>query len=414
MDVPVQLNNQLTGADAGGQWTEISAVHSLPGAFNPGKGTFQTGGQPAGTYTFRYFLSASAPCVSQEAIVSVVLDPVPVADAGADKAITCTQSDALLGGPGTSSGPGNIYDWTTSGSSVGSAVQLQVTVPGTYQLLVTNSAGCMDSDAVSVILDNTLPRANLIKIVGVKCKGERNGKITVDSITSAHPPVLISLNGGPFETNSTFSALKPGKYTVTLQDAEGCEWTSDTLNVSEPPQLTVDLGTTIEASLGDSVLLKATISVPLSAIHAVFWNPALDTANAGTLAQHLLPFDTKQIAVRVTDTSGCVANARVLIVVSKIREVYIPNIFHPGSSLNDVLTVYGGKDVAEVESFQVYDRWGNQIFEALHLSPGETAKGWNGKYKGEDAPTGVYVYYAVVRFINGEKIVFKGDVTVLR
>jgi hypothetical protein len=186
------------------------------------------------------------------------------------------------------------------------------------------------------------------------------------------------------------------------------------LHVTEPPQLIVDLGATVEAALGDSVYLKAITSVPFSAIHSIFWNPALDTLHAGTLTQQFLPLDDEQVLVKIIDTSGCVANGRVLVVVSRIREVFVPNIIKPGSTQNDQVTVYGGKDVAEVESFQIFDRWGNELFENLHFQPNDPSKGWSGKYKGADASPGVYVYYTVVRFINGEKIVFKGDVTVLR
>jgi hypothetical protein len=248
----------------------------------------------------------------------------------------------------------------------------------------------------------------------VRCFGDKNGRITLDSIVSAHQPVLFSINGGPFTTQSDYNPLLPGKYTITLQDANGCEWTTDTLIVHEPPQLTVDLGPTVVADLGDTVRLKAMISVPFSAVRSVFWNPVVDTTHADSLIQIFRPFRDKLINVRITDTSGCYVNGKVLVIVTQDRHVYIPNIIKPSSSLNDVITVYGGKDVDEVESFHIYDRWGDALFESTHLKPGDLSKGWNGRYKGEDVGPGVYVYYAVVRFVNGEKVIYTGDVTVVR
>jgi hypothetical protein len=307
-----------------------------------------------------------------------------------------------------------VYNWTSNGVSVGHAIPLFTGNPGTYTLIVTSPAGCVDSDAVSVIVDNQLPKANIIKVHSVRCFGDKDGKIVIDSIVSAHSPVLLSLNGGPFSTKSTFSPLLPGKYTVTLQDANGCEWTTDTLVVSQPPQLTVDLGATVVVDLGDTVRLKAQISVPFSSIHSVFWNPVVDTLHADSLIQYFRPFVDKLITVRITDTNGCIVNGKVLVVVTQNRHVFIPNVIKPTSNFNGLITVYGGKDVDEVESFQVFDRWGDQMYETLHFKPNDPSKGWNGRYKGEDVGPGVYVYYAVVRFVNGEKVVFTGDVTVIR
>jgi subtilisin-like proprotein convertase family protein len=413
-NLPVQLTNLITGADFGGQWSETSALPSLPGAFTATTGTFNTGGQPAGTYTFKYLVSAAAPCPNQESTVTVILDPLPVADAGPDKAINCNQAAVALGGPNTSAGAGYVYNWTSNGTSVGTTTQIFTGNPGDYTLQVTSPAGCIDSDLVHVALDNEQPKANLITVDSVRCFGEKNGKISLDSVTSAHKPVLFSLNGGPFGTSSLFASLPPGKYAVTLQDANGCEWTTDTLVITEPPQLLVDLGSTIKATLGDSVILNALITVPFSSIHSVFWNPVNDTLNKNTLTQHFLPFESQQVTIKITDKNGCVTDGSVLVIVSKTHHVFIPNIFKPSSLINDQLLVYGGRDVAEVESFQIYDRWGNQVFEVQHFQASDPTKGWNGKYKGQDVASGVFAYYAVVRFINGEKVVFKGDVTVLR
>jgi hypothetical protein len=412
--LPVQLSNLIVGADFGGQWTETSAVHSLPGGFNATTGTFLTGGQPAGTYTFKYSLKGASPCPDDQATVSVILDPLPVADAGPDKAINCNQLAVGLGGSNTSTGVGVVYNWTQNGQTVGNTAQIFTGTSGDFVLAVTTAAGCTDSDLVHVILDNEVPKANLIKIDSVRCFGEKNGKIVADSIVSKHLPVLFSLNGGPFTTQSTFYPLKPGKYSLTLQDANGCEWTYDSLQVSEPPQLLVNLGTNLEAALGDSVYLNALVTVPFAAIQSVLWNPVTDPVHADTLIQHFLPYESTPIGIKVTDKAGCVANGNILVLVSKARHVYIPNIIRPGSNVNDQLLVYGGKDVDEVKVFQIYDRWGDKMFEVQHFKPGDVDKGWNGRYKGQEAAPGVYVYYALVRFINGEEIVFKGDVTILR
>lgn len=412
--LPLQLINFLTDADFGGQWTETSAVPSLPGGFNPAIGTFETAGQPAGVYTFRYLLTAQPPCPNDEETVTVNLLAPPVADAGEDVAINCDQTSVLLGSFGANTGQGIQYEWLLNGDTVGDTEQIFVSVPGDYTLIVSNSAGCSATDATQVVLDNEPSTAEIILVKNVRCYSERNGSITVDSVNATHPPVLFSLNGGAFSPNPLFAGLESGTYTLTLLDANGCEWTSAPITIIEPPELKIELGGEVQAALGDSVYLNAQITVPLSAVDTIVWRPLLDTAAAGRDFQQFLPLQSWQVEVTVTDSGGCVARDEVLVRLDRRRHVFIPNIFNPESLQEPVLQVYGGKDVAEVEMFRIYDRWGAQIFEALNFQPNSAAHGWAGKYRGKQAPPGVYAYYAVVRFIDGEREIFKGDVTVYR
>jgi subtilisin-like proprotein convertase family protein len=411
--LPIQLSNLLTGADFGGQWSEVSATPSVSGGFNAQTGTFLTGGQPAGVYRFRYLRTALAPCPSSEATVEVVLHALPNADAGEDQVLDCNTISVTLGGFSTSSGTGITHSWTQNGAQVGSTPQLLSSSAGDYTLLVTNVAGCTATDAVRVEADNDVPTVRVLTVRPVRCFGERNGSIVLDSVASQHPPLLFSLNGGPFSAQREFSGLAPGEYLIEVQDARGCETTAEAA-VLEPTQLLLDLGATLKVALGDSAILKAQLNVPVSALDTVLWEPLLDPARAGTLEQRTRPFDSGYIGVAVVDSNGCTANDRVLLVVDKLLQVYIPNIISINSAENNVLTVFGGQDVAEVESFQVFDRWGDAMFEQRNFAPNSPEKGWRGQFKGKDVNPGVYVYTAVVRFINGEKVLFKGDVTVFK
>jgi gliding motility-associated-like protein len=89
---------------------------------------------------------------------------------------------------------------------------------------------------------------------------------------------------------------------------------------------------------------------------------------------------------------------------------YIPNIFSPngdGESANNTFMVLG-QGIVNVE-LTVFDRWGEKVFESKDL-----AVGWNGEYKGKPMDQGVYVYTAIIEFVNGEVITKKGNVTLVR
>lgn len=66
--------------------------------------------------------------------------------------------------------------------------------------------------------------------------------------------------------------------------------------------------------------------------------------------------------------------------------LYIPNAFTPnGDGLNDSFGCIG-EGITEY-TLQIFDRWGSLIFESSDMKVQ-----WDGNYKNELAPTGVYVY----------------------
>ena len=92
----------------------------------------------------------------------------------------------------------------------------------------------------------------------------------------------------------------------------------------------------------------------------------------------------------------------------------MPNIILPGDPENGIATVFGGQDVESIKTFQIFDRWGNQQFDASGFQPDDKNKGWDGTFRGNPVSPGVYVYYVIARFIDGVEEVFEGDITVLR
>lgn len=111
-------------------------------------------------------------------------------------------------------------------------------------------------------------------------------------------------------------------------------------------------------------------------------------------------YQRSKIILTVSDTmSGCRSSDTIEINMGRGSD--IPNAFTPnGDGKNDVFL----KGIPELS---IFTRWGEQIF---HTVQGE---GWDGTHNGRKVRPGDYMYVAVV-YENGEKIVFKGVVTVLK
>jgi len=90
--------------------------------------------------------------------------------------------------------------------------------------------------------------------------------------------------------------------------------------------------------------------------------------------------------------------------------IYIPTAFSPngeGDPENETFKVYGlhilGIDI------KVFNRWGEKVYET-----NDKNQGWNGIYKGEPSPTGIYTYTLNLRLLDGTQIVKSGEVMLLR
>ena len=79
--------------------------------------------------------------------------------------------------------------------------------------------------------------------------------------------------------------------------------------------------------------------------------------------------------------------------VEHVYLFYVPNGFTPdGDGLNDVFRAYGdGIDLSNY-SMQIFDRWGELMFETSNAS-----NGWNGTYKGKLAEAGTYVWKIIAK-----------------
>ncbi len=121
--------------------------------------------------------------------------------------------------------------------------------------------------------------------------------------------------------------------------------------------------------------------------------------------------------IEITDINGCVEIDSILIRVQIDYSIYIPNIFTPDDNgQNDNFGVFSniaGGDV-NILTFQIYDRWGNKVFEANDFYPNDSSIFWDGKYKGKVATQGVYSYFFLVRFPEGKEEIIKGTITLMR
>ncbi|MFZ4425649.1 MAG: gliding motility-associated C-terminal domain-containing protein [Saprospiraceae bacterium] len=280
---------------------------------------------------------------------------------------------------------------------------------GTYRFSVKDGNNCV---ADSFLIINEPPELFILdaQVTPLVCFGDNSGKIVFLG-AGGTPPFTYSIGGVSFKGGNAFTGLSAGPYVATVKDSRGCT-AAQILNVPQPDLLQVDAGPDQLVDLGEEAVLRA---VPSSFPVSYQWAPA-DLLNCSSCATpRSIPVKNTVFSVTVTDPQGCVAVDEVSVIVVKNRSLFIPNAFSPDSDgANDYFTIYGGAAARNIKILRIFDRWGELLFEAADIPPGSEPLGWDGVFKGKALPAAVYTYYAEVEFIDGEVLLVKGDVTLMR
>lgn len=174
---------------------------------------------------------------------------------------------------------------------------------GNYFVLVNDDKNCKVSGSVQIqgpdqLLINDLSVQNPI------CFGANNGEIKIE-VSGGKAPYNIVWSNGVTGLNNT--SIPSGVYTVTVTDANGCSIFRN-YTLTDPAQLTVDLGKDITLCSGDSQIYNVAIADPNATYEwknqsgtVISTNPSITLSNAGTYT------------VLVTDSKGCTATDSVII-----------------------------------------------------------------------------------------------------
>ena len=112
----------------------------------------------------------------------------------------------------TATEAGATYLWSTTALSP----TINVTSGGTYTVTVTNAAGCIDTDAVTVV-EKSKPTAVIDPVDGTSVCG--SGSLTLNATTTAVNATFLWASG---ETTQAVTVFLPATYTVTVTSQFGC------------------------------------------------------------------------------------------------------------------------------------------------------------------------------------------------
>lgn len=177
---------------------------------------------------------------------------------------------------------------------------------GTYDVVVEDANGCQTTQQVT--LNNAgAPTITNVVTVDANCNGATDGTITI-SATGGTAPLQYSIdNGVTFQAGNAFTGLGAGTYDIVVEDALGCQATTQVV-IGEPVALTVVISeTTTPTCDGSCDGLYLATPAGGTAPYSYLWGDG--TTNPTCPAQ----CDGVTIDVTITDANGCVATDNFLI-----------------------------------------------------------------------------------------------------
>ncbi len=379
----------------------------------------------SGRYTLTVIDRADNCEVSTSVLVGQNIIP-PLAVASVLDIFDCDTETVSLSGNGSSVGLFISYSWISpdTGNIVGSPTlrDIEVDEDGLYSIFVTNEEnGCFTMSSVLVETDENIVSGLELEIEQPACDGIGDGEIEIENVIGGIPFYEYSFDGGEtFSAVSERNNLSPGVYVIGVRDQNNCEY-FDTVQLFEPYEFYVDLGPDIFSPLGDELILLADTDLPDSLRSLITWNPLYDTINSQSVQQELnLPIGSYQIAVSITDRTGCVESDDVTVFITFEERIFIPTAIRSESVNleNRYINIYADPIMVEsISNFEIYDRWGERVFQrsAVPVSLDFDANyAWDGMIDGQPALPGVYAFVARVSFADGLTEVLKGDITVVR
>jgi len=231
------------------------------------------------------------------------------------------------------------------------------------------------------------------------------------------PSAAVMVTGPEYEQEGTLhTGLQPGEYLLTAQTENGC-FVDSLTTIPAVDELTASISTddSLRIELGESFPIAVDVNL---AEATIAWSPAEFVEEPTEALTSARPLRPGPLVVRVTDDRGCTVLDTILVAVDVDRDhgVFVPNAFTPnGDGTNDVWMVRSANPgLVEVPSLRVYGPGGDLVFERNDGQPNESADGWDGRFRGQPAQAGVYVYVAELKYIDGEVLLKKGDVTLIR
>lgn len=203
-----------------GSFTVQAAGGTAPYSYSTDSATFQASGTftglAAGFYTVYVVDDNNCTTVNSVRITE------PTALVAAELFHLDVSCNGLSDGVVVVSGSGGVspYEYSDDNVTFQSNAAFDNLAAGSYWYYVRDNNGCVDS--VQAVVSEPAVVAATSTTTDASCAGSADGQIVVNA-TGGTAPYSYSIDGGVFQSDSTFAGLEAGTYVITVRDLNFCE-----------------------------------------------------------------------------------------------------------------------------------------------------------------------------------------------
>ena len=380
-----------------------------------------TGSAP-GIYTVTNTIPVSGGCAGALATTLVTIGAAPVITATPTTQTICTGAATSIAL--TSSLAGTSFHWTVNqtGVSGGAADSLAtiaqtLTVTGANQGTATYTItpiknGCPGNPISVPVTVSPLPSATTISVIITPANcfdtaGSISGLVIPpgqNSFTYVWKDSAGVVVGGD---SVHLGNVKPGKYSLTITDPNGCSTIIGPYTVGSSS--IVIAAFTPNPTTGQTPLTVNFTNQSLYATHYLWNFGPSDTSTQTDPVYIVVPPGLFTVCLTAYNVSNCIDTACAIINVDQNSMFIVPNVFTPnGDNVNDVFTIQGVS--LKTLNAEIFNRWGEKVYEW-----NSTHGGWDGRTaSGLLSPTGTYYYVIHATGIDGKVYFEKGSFSLIR
>ena len=298
---------------------------------------------------------------------------------------------------------GYTYAWSPAAdldNTTSSTVVFNGTTTTTLHLVVTSSAGCSSQDSAIITI---LPGNFAAPLPDLTfCPHDTailNPAGGAGMSYHWYPSIYIndSLGNSPVIRPITSQA-----YYAVVTNASGCKDTVSFNTIVYPGAL-ISVPDSVTLYPGENYAIE-----PLTNCSSFSWFPYAGLSNPLISNPVATPDVSTQYIVTGITEHGCKAVDSINVIVNEESVLAVPNAFTPGTGPNGEFKIIL-RGIANLNYFRIFNRWGNMVYESKNINAG-----WDGSWKGEPQPFGVYVYSIQAVSSTGKVFNKSGNVTVIR
>jgi hypothetical protein len=300
-----KTDGSLTVTASGG----TTYQYSIDGKNYQSSGTFSN--LAAGNYTIT--VKTENDCVGTANFTVGANDPC----AGITVKVTTTQTDPTTGqsnGKVTATATGGSgFTYSLNGGAYQTSSSFSGLASGSYSITAKNANGCTGSTTVTLGSNNpcTGVTVTVTTTLTNPTAGQSNGSISVSA--SGGSGFTYSLNGGAYQSGTSFSGLAAGSYTITAMNSTGCLGTTTVSLSGANPCASVSIivsGTATQVVPCSSPAVNGTITASATGSTGFTYNINGGAYQSSTSFPNLV---AGTYTVGAKDANGCSGTTSVVV-----------------------------------------------------------------------------------------------------